>query len=151
MARYKPVDLHLSKLLPVKFSEQILPGTFKYALNWPVDHGIDLSAFGARYCNNESGASAYHPGVLLMVVLLGNVRGITSSRGIARACRENVVFMVLSGDSAPHFTTIAGFVAKLPEEITSAFRDILPVRDEQAHWQGCSPAFTDDLLGARNG
>lgn len=29
MARYKPVDRHLSKLLPVKFSEQIVPGTFE--------------------------------------------------------------------------------------------------------------------------
>lgn len=131
MARYKPVDLHLSKLLPVKFSEQILPGTFEYALNWLVDHEIDLSVFDARYCNDEAGASAYHPGVLLKVVLLGYARGITSSRGIARACRENVVFMALSGDSAPHFTTIAGFVAKLPSEITSVFRDVLLVCDEQ--------------------
>ena len=131
MARYKPVDLHLSKLLPVKFSEQILPGTFEYALNWLVDHEIDLSVFDARYCDDDAGASAYHPGVLLKVVLLGYARGITSSRGIARACRENVVFMALSGDSAPHFTTIAGFVAELPAEITSVFRDVLLVCDEQ--------------------
>ncbi len=131
MARYKPVDLHLSKLLPVKFSEQILPGTFEYAVNWLVDHEIDLTVFDARYCNDESGALAYHPGVLLKVVLLGYARGITSSRGIARACRENVVFMALSGDSAPHFTTIAGFVSKLPGEITSVFRDVLLVCDEQ--------------------
>lgn len=131
MARYKPVDLHLSKLLPVKFSEQILPGTFEYALNWLVDHEIDLTVFDARYCNDESGALVYHPGVLLKVVLLGYARGITSSRGIARDCRENVVFMALSGDSAPHFTTIAGFVSKLPAEITSVFRDVLLVCDEQ--------------------
>lgn len=131
MARYKPVDLHLSKLLPVKFSEQILPGTFEYALNWLVDHEIDLTVFDARYTNDEAGASAYHPSVLLKVILLGYARGITSSRGIARACRENVVFMALSGDSAPHFTTIAGFIAKLPAEITSVFRDVLLVCDEQ--------------------
>jgi hypothetical protein len=66
MARYKPVDPHLSKLLPVRFSEQILPGTFEYALNWLVDHEIDLSVFDARYRNDETGASAYHPGVLLV-------------------------------------------------------------------------------------
>lgn len=58
MARYKPVDLHLSKPLPVKFSEQILPGTFEYAVNWLVDHEIDLTVFDARYCNDESGALA---------------------------------------------------------------------------------------------
>ncbi len=42
IAHYKPVDMHLSKLLPVKFSEQVLPGTFEYALDWLVDHEIDL-------------------------------------------------------------------------------------------------------------
>jgi transposase len=87
--------------------------------------------FDARYRNDETGASAYHPGVLLKVVLLGYARGLTSSRSIERACRENIVFMALSGDWAPHFTTIAGFVAKLPDEITAVFRDVLLVCDEQ--------------------
>jgi transposase len=131
MARYKPVDPHLPKLLPVRFSEQILPATFEYALNWLVDHEIDLSVFNTRYRNDETGASAYHPGVLLKVILLGYARGLTSSRSIERACRENIVFMALSDDSAPHFTTIAGFVAKLPGEITAVFRDVLLVCDAQ--------------------
>lgn len=131
MARYKPVDSHLSKLLPVKFSEQIIPGTFEYALNWLVDHEMDLSVFDARYRNDEVGASAYHPAVLLKVVLFGYARGLTSSRDIERACRENVVFMALSGDTQPHFTTIASFIAKLPVEITSVFRDVLLTCDEQ--------------------
>ena len=131
MARYKPVDQHLSKLLPVKFSEQIIPGTFEYALNWLVDHQIDLSVFDARYRNDEVGASAYDPAVLLKVVLMGYARGLTSSRDIERACRENVVFMALTGDTQPHFTTIASFVAKMPAEITSVFRDVLLVCDEQ--------------------
>ena len=131
MARYKPVDRHLMKLLPVRFSEQILPGTFEYAVHWLVDHQIDLSVFDARYRNDETGATAYDPAVLLKVVLLGYARGLVSSRAIERACRENVVFMALSGDSAPHFTTIAGFIAKLPAEITSVFRDVLMVCDAQ--------------------
>jgi hypothetical protein len=83
-------------LLPVRFSEQILPGTFEYALNWLVDHEIALSVFDARYRNDETGASAYHPGVLLKVVLLGYARELTSSRSIERACRENIVFMALA-------------------------------------------------------
>lgn len=131
MARYKPVDPHLSKMLPVKFSEQILPGTFEYAVHWLVDEHIDLSVFDARYRNDDTGATAYPPAMLLKIVLLGYARGLTSSRSIERACRENVVFMALSGDSAPHFTTIAGFVAKLPVEITSVFRDVLLVCDAE--------------------
>ena len=36
---------------------------------------------------------------------------------IERACREQVTFIALSGDSAPHFTTFAGFVSILCDEI----------------------------------
>jgi transposase len=39
--------------------------------------------------------------------------------------------MALSGDSAPHFTTVASFIAKLPSEITAVFRDILLGCDAQ--------------------
>ena len=55
---------------------------------------------------------------------------MTASRQIERLCRENVVFMALSADSAPHFTTIAGFIARLDAEIVSVFRDVLLVCDE---------------------
>ena len=41
------------------------------------------------------------------------------------ACRRNVVFMALSADTRPHFTTIAGFVAELGNEIVELFRDVL--------------------------
>ena len=40
MARYKPQDLN-SLLLPVVLSEQILPGSFAFALNYLVDHELD--------------------------------------------------------------------------------------------------------------
>lgn len=131
MARYKPVDRHLTKLLPVRFSDQILPGSFEYAVSWLVDHEIDLSVFEHRYCNDQTGAAAYDPAVLLKIVLVGYARGLTSSRSLERACRENVVFMALTGDSQPHFTTIASFISKMPMEITSVFRDVLLVCDEQ--------------------
>ena len=34
--------------LPVSLATQIQPDTFEYAVNWIVDHDIDLSAFDAR-------------------------------------------------------------------------------------------------------
>ena len=48
-----------------------------------------------------------------------------------RLRRENVVFMALSGDTQPHFTTLANFVASLSSEITQVFRDVLLVCDQQ--------------------
>jgi len=41
MARYKDYDYNQDKLLPVNFSEQILPGSFEYTLNYLVDNELD--------------------------------------------------------------------------------------------------------------
>ena len=45
MARYKSYSYDQSKLIPVSFAQQILPGSFEYALNYVVDHELDLSVF----------------------------------------------------------------------------------------------------------
>src|SRR5215831_11698363 len=130
MARYKHYDYGQTKLLPVSFERQILPGTFEYTLNRVIDERIDLAVFEARYANDEGGAPAYDPAILLKIVLYAYSKGITSSREIARLCRENVVFMALSADSQPHFTTIAAFISSLEPEVVSVFRDVLLVCDE---------------------
>jgi len=130
MARYKHYDYSQMKLLPVSFKEQILPGSFEHTLNELIDHEFDLTVFEARYCNDETGAPAYDPAILLKIILYAYSRGITQSREIARLCRENVVFMALSADTTPHFTTIADFIATLEQEIVSLFRDVLLICDE---------------------
>ena len=43
MARYKVVD-RSPKLLPVVLDAQIQPGSFEYALDYLIDHEIDLEA-----------------------------------------------------------------------------------------------------------
>lgn len=130
MARYKKYDYGQMKLLPVSFERQILPGTFEHTLNWLIDEEFDLAVFESRYRNDETGAPAYDPAILLKIILLAYARGVTSSREIAALCRENVVFMALSADTAPHFTTIADFVSSLEGEIVPMFRDVLLVCDE---------------------
>ena len=100
MPRFKLVHRGL-KLLPVDFERQLQPGTFEFALCHLVDTALDLSPFHARYANDEVGASAYDPAVLLKIVLLAYSRGLVSSRRMEAACRENVLFMAVSGDSAP--------------------------------------------------
>ena len=130
MARYKHYDYGQMKMLPVSFAAQILPGTFEHTLNRLVDEEFDLSVFEARYKNDETGAPAYDPAILLKIILYAYSRGVTTSREIERLCRENVVFMALSADSSPHFTTIADFIATLDGEIVRVFRDVLLVCDE---------------------
>ncbi len=130
MARYKNYSYDQTVMLPIRFDQQILPGSFEEAINYIVDNQIDLSVFESRYNNDETGATAFDPSILLKVVLLAYSRGITSSRKIEEACNENVVFMAISADSHPDHSTIAAFISKMENEIISVFKDILMICDE---------------------
>jgi transposase len=130
MARYKEVDTQ-PRFLPIDLAQQLLPGTFEHALNHLLDNELDLSDFDARFCNDATGASAYPPALLLKVVLFAYSRGLISSRAMASACREQVIFMALTGDRAPHFTTLAGFVRRLGDDIARIFTQVLYICDRQ--------------------
>lgn len=127
MARYKPYSYQQTELIPLSLEQQILPGTFEHALNYLIDKEIDLSVFERRFCNDENGAPAYFPGILLKIVLYAYSRGITTSRAIARLCEENVVCMALSANTRPHFTTIANFISSMEDPVVSVFQDVLSV------------------------
>ena len=130
MARYKLVD-RSPRFLPIVLDAQLMAGSFEYALDYLIDHEIDLSGIANRYVNDETGAPAYDPAVMLKVVLLAYSRGVVSSRAIERLCRENVLFMAISGDSAPQFTTIAKFVRELGDEVSAVFTQVLLICDRQ--------------------
>ena len=72
MARYKDYDYLQGKFIPIHFDRQILPGTFKYSLHYLIDNEIDLSIFDTRYRNDEMGAPAYDPAILLKNIKINN-------------------------------------------------------------------------------
>ena len=130
MARYKYIDTN-PRFLPVDLARQLIPGTLEHAVNHLFDGPIDLSAFDARFHNDETGAPAYPPAMLLKVVLIAYAHGVISSRGIERLCQEHVTFIVLCGDTAPHFTTIAEFVSTLGDDIARVFAAVVAICDAQ--------------------
>ena len=81
--------------------------------------------------SNDHTGGAYPPGLLLKIVLFVYSQGIVSSRAIERACREHITFIALAGDTLPHFTTIAGFVSTLGDDIARLFGQILFICDNQ--------------------
>src|ERR1035437_4784167 len=130
MARYKVVDQN-PRFLPVILDAQLMVGSFEYALDYLIDNELDISELHARYSNDVTGAPACDPAVMLKIVLLAYSRGMVSSRAIEHACRENVLFMAISGDSAPQFTTVAKFVRELAPQICALFTQVLMTRDAQ--------------------
>jgi transposase len=126
MARFKDYSYEQTKLIPVSYHNQVLPGTFEHTLSEVIE-SIDLSLFENRYRNDATGAKAYDPRILLKIVLYAYSKGIIYSRRIAQLCCDNVVFMALSADSRPHFTTIADFVSSTQDEIIGIFRHVLQI------------------------
>ena len=130
MARYKHIDTS-PRFIAIDLQKQLLPGTFEHALNHLIDNVLDLSRFDTRYHNDLTGASAYPPAMLLKVVLFAYSQGIVRSRDIERACHDHVTFIALSGDTQPHFTTLAAFVSSPGQDITPLFTQILYICDRQ--------------------
>ncbi|MCK4778063.1 MAG: IS1182 family transposase [Actinomycetia bacterium] len=125
MARFKETNYDQTVMIPLSYSNQLIPGTMEYAINDIVDNYLDLSIFEKRYKNEETGAPAWYPAVMLKIILFGYSRGIISSRDLEFACRKNIIFKALSANSEPHFTSIANFVSTMKNEIQPIFIKIL--------------------------
>jgi transposase len=130
MAKFKLCNEDQLVMLPISLQDQLVPGTLEHTISQLVEKHIDLSVFDARYNNDETGARAIHPKILLKVILLAYAKGMISSRQIERACHENILFIALSYGYAPDHSTIAAFVSSMQKEISSIFSDILTVCDE---------------------
>jgi transposase len=130
MAKFKPCNEDQMVMLPISLQDQLVPGTLEHTLNRLVDKHVDLSVFDARYNNDESGATAIHPKILLKVILLAYARGMISSRQIERACHENIIFIALSHGYAPDHSTIAQFISSMQNEVQTVFGNVLLVCEE---------------------
>jgi len=131
MAKYKRYDYSQKVFIPVSLEDQLMPGTLEFVIHTLIESRIDMSVFDDRYNNEETGRYAYDPKVLLKIVLFAYSRGITSSRPIERACKENVIFMALTCGTHPDHSTIAAFVSSMKGEIGPLFTDVLLVCEEE--------------------
>jgi transposase len=130
MAKFKPCNEDQMVMLPISLQDQLVPGTLEHTISQLVEKHIDLSVFDARYNNDDTGASAIHPKILLKIILLAYARGMISSRQIERACQENIIFIALSYGYAPDHSTIAQFISSMQSEIKTLFCNILLVCEE---------------------
>jgi transposase len=130
MAKFKPLNENQLVMLPISLQDQLVPGTLEHTISQLVDQHVDLSVFDARYNNDESGATAIHPKILLKVILVAYSKGMISSRQIERACQENVIFIALSYGYAPDHSTIAQFISSMQVEVQSIFSNILLVCEQ---------------------
>ncbi len=111
MPRYKPFNYKQTVMLPSSLENQLLPGTFEFALHHLIASRIDLSKRETKLKNDDTGSPAYSPKILIKIILYGYSQGIISSRRLEKTCREHVISMALSCLAMPDHSTIASFVS----------------------------------------
>ena len=124
MARFKHTDKSQGLFLTVNLEKQLIPGTFEWTIDYLISK-IDISVYEQNYNNDEKGADAYSPRILLKAILFCYSKGIISSRKIEKACKENIVAKALADDSEPDHDTIATFVSTNCKAAKDLFAQII--------------------------
>lgn len=120
---FKPYVMHQVHLLPPSYDELIEPEHLVRVVSGAIDK-LDLSPLMAQY--KGGGTSSYHPQMLLKVLVYAYTQKIYSSRKIAKALRENIHFMWISGENRPDFRTINDFRgSRMKGVIDEVFGEVL--------------------------
>lgn len=93
-------------MMPPSLEELIPPHHLVRVIDLVVEQ-LDLSPLYAGY--SEEGQPAYHPKLLLKVLLYGYATGVRSSRKLAQELESDVCFMYLAAMQRPDFRTISDF------------------------------------------
>ena len=89
---------------------------------------LDLSALILRY--GGRGSAAYHPEVLLSLLVYGYATGTFSSRKIERATYDSIAFRYLAAGSHPDHDTLANFRRRFLDELADIFLQVLELAGE---------------------
>jgi transposase len=128
---FKQYNQNQSLLLPPSLSELIEEKHLVRVVNQVVE-SMDMSDLLNLY--QGGGTSAYHPRMLLKVLLYGYCVKIYTGRKIAKALRQDIPFMWLSGMSRPDFRTINNFrSSKAKQVIEILFKEMLEFLMEQGY------------------
>jgi len=86
---------------------------------------LDVSAFVTCYRSDGRGGAAYHPAMMIALVVYAYSIGERSSRRIERRCVEDVAFRVVAANQQPDHATIARFRATHTDALAGLFAQVL--------------------------
>ena len=109
-------------LLPPSLDE-FVPEDHEVRIISDVVDTLDASLLLGRY--EGGGAPAYHPAMMLKVIIYAYSLGIYSSRRIAQELKTDTAFMFLSGLQAPDFRTICLFRSQHASILPDLFVEVV--------------------------
>lgn len=85
---------------------------------------LDLAELMEQY-QEERGCPPMHPKLMTALLLYSYCQGVYSSRRIARACRQRVDYMALTGMQNPDFRTVNLFRQRHLKALGNLFKQVL--------------------------
>jgi transposase/IS5 family transposase len=127
MSRFRPIDRETDYLLPPSVQDW-LPESHLARYVVDVVEGLDLSELERVY--GGRGSDAYHPAMLLSLLIYGYATGTHSSRKIERATYDSLAFRYIACDQHPDHDTLATFRRRFGEQFAAIFVQVLQVARE---------------------
>ena len=109
-------------LLPPSINDFVEDGHIARTIDEIVER-LDTKAIENQY--SELGRPAFHPKMLLKVLLYAYGSGLRASRKIEDACKSNLYYMYLSGMQVPDFWTICLFRRRFANEVEGIFCQVV--------------------------
>jgi transposase len=122
MSRFVPIDRDTPYLFPPSVDEWLPENHLARFVVEIVDR-MDMGEFTRHYAGR--GSAAYHPAMLLGLLVYGYATGVHSSRKIERACHDSVAFRFIAANTYPDHDSIAHFRRRFLPQIENLFVQVL--------------------------
>ena len=122
MGRFIPFSREQRYVLPPSMHEWLPENHLACFIVEVVDQ-LDLTALTTRYSGR--GSQAYHPAVMLSLLVYGYATGVFSSRKIERATYDSVAFRFIAAELHPDHDTLANFRKTFLVELEDLFVQVL--------------------------
>jgi transposase len=128
--RFRSCSLDQPFLLPPSLQEW-LPEDHLARFVADVTNELDLGAIYAEYERKDGrGLAAYHPLLMVRLLLYGYCVGLFSSRRIEQATHDQIAFRYLGADQHPDHDTIANFRQQHLENLGKLFIQAIQLCDK---------------------
>lgn len=122
MANFRPIDRATPFLLPPSV-EDWLPKDHLARFVVDIVDQLDLSALTRQY--RGTGSAAYHPTVMLGLLIYGYATGVYSSRRIEAATHDSIAFRYIAANEQPDHDSLCSFRRRFLKEIEVLFVQVL--------------------------
>ncbi len=127
MSHFRQCDRNTAFLLPPSVDEW-LPEDHLARFVVDIVDQLDVSAMTRQY--RGSGKAAYHPSMLLALLIYGYATGTYSSRRIEQASYDSLAFRYIAANTHPDHDTLCTFRKRFLKEIEGLFVQVLGIARE---------------------